>query len=342
MRAFITGFAGTELSDAERAFLREAQPWGFILFKRNIAGPPAVRALVDQVRSILGRSAPVLIDQEGGRVQRLGPPDWPLYPPGAAYGTLYDRERQKGLAAAQLGARLIAADLADLHIDVDCLPIADVPVPGADQVVGDRAYGTEPGKVAAIARAVADGLAEGGVLSVLKHIPGHGRATADSHARLPVVNTQRAVLETTDFAAFRPLAGLPMAMTAHVVFTALDPVEPATVSATIVRGVIRDSIGFRGLLMSDDISMGALSGSLAERTRAAIAAGCDVVLHCNGQMPEMQAVAGEAPVLAGQALARADAALASKQPPVPIDADAGREALLKLLQGVWEPAQRYA
>jgi beta-N-acetylhexosaminidase len=342
MRAFITGFAGTELSDAERAFLREAQPWGFILFKRNIAGPPAVRALVDQVRSILGRSAPVLIDQEGGRVQRLGPPDWPLYPPGAAYGTLYDRDRQKGLAAAQLGARLIAADLADLHIDVDCLPIADVPVPGADQVVGDRAYGTEPGKVAAIARAVADGLAEGGVLSVLKHIPGHGRATADSHARLPVVNTQRAVLETTDFAAFRPLAGLPMAMTAHVVFTALDPVEPATVSATIVRGVIRDSIGFRGLLMSDDISMGALSGSLAERTRAAIAAGCDVVLHCNGQMPEMQAVAGEAPVLAGQALARADAALASKQPPVPIDADAGREALLKLLQGVWEPAQRYA
>jgi beta-N-acetylhexosaminidase len=342
MRAFITGFAGTELSDAERAFLREAQPWGFILFKRNIAAPSAVRALVDQVRSILGRSAPVLIDQEGGRVQRLGPPDWPLYPPGAAYGTLYDRDRQKGLAAAQLGARLIAADLADLHIDVDCLPIADVPVPGADQVVGDRAYGTEPGKVAAIARAVADGLAEGGVLSVLKHIPGHGRATADSHAKLPVVNTQRAVLETTDFAAFRPLAGLPMAMTAHVVFTALDPVEPATVSATIVRGVIRDSIGFRGLLMSDDISMGALSGSLAERTRAAIAAGCDVVLHCNGQMPEMQAVAGEAPVLAGQALARADAALASKQPPVPIDADAGREALLKLLQGVWEPAQRYA
>jgi beta-N-acetylhexosaminidase len=342
MRAFITGFAGTELSDAERAFLREAQPWGFILFKRNIAAPSAVRALVDQVRSILGRSAPVLIDQEGGRVQRLGPPDWPLYPPGAAYGTLYDRDRQKGLAAAQLGARLIAADLADLHIDVDCLPIADVPVPGADQVVGDRAYGTEPGKVAAIARAVADGLAEGGVLSVLKHIPGHGRATADSHARLPVVNTQRAVLETTDFAAFRPLAGLPMAMTAHVVFTALDPVEPATVSATIVRGVIRDSIGFRGLLMSDDISMGALSGSLAERTRAAIAAGCDVVLHCNGQMPEMQAVADEAPVLAGQALARADAALASKQPPVPIDADAGREALLKLLQGVWEPAQRYA
>jgi beta-N-acetylhexosaminidase len=342
MRAFITGFAGTTLSDAERAFLREAQPWGFILFKRNIGEPQAVRALVDEVRAVLGRSAPALIDQEGGRVQRLGPPNWPVYPPGAAYAAVYDRDKRAGLAAAQLGARLIAADLAALHLDVDCLPIADVPVAGADPVVGDRAYGTDPAKVAAIARAVADGLAEGGVLPVLKHIPGHGRATADSHAKLPVVNTSRAALETTDFAAFRPLAGLPMAMTAHVVFTALDPVEPATVSATIVRDVIRDSIGFKGLLMTDDISMGALSGSLAERSRAAIAAGCDVVLHCNGQLPEMQAVAAETPVLAGEALRRAEAALASKKPPVPIDAAAGREAFLKLMRGVWEPAQGMA
>jgi beta-N-acetylhexosaminidase len=342
MRAFITGFAGTTLSDAERAFLREAQPWGFILFKRNIVEPHAVRALVDEVRTVLGREAPALIDQEGGRVARLQPPDWPAYPPGAAYGAVYDRDRRQGLTAAQLGARLIAADLAALGLDVDCLPIADVPVAGADPVVGDRAYGTDPAKVAAIGRAVADGLAEGGVLSVLKHIPGHGRATADSHAKLPVVNTSRAILETTDFAAFRPLAGLPMAMTAHVVFTALDPVEPATVSATIVRDVIRDSIGFKGLLMSDDISMGALSGSLAERSRAAIAAGCDVVLHCNGQMAEMQAVAGAAPVLAGEGLRRAQAALASKKPPVAIDAGASREAFLKLMQGVWEPAQGYA
>jgi len=342
MRAFITGFAGTTLSDAERAFLREAQPWGFILFKRNTVAPHAVRALVDEVRTVLGREAPALIDQEGGRVARLQPPDWPAYPPGAAYGAVYDRDRRQGLAAAQLGARLIAADLAALGLDVDCLPIADVPVAGADPVVGDRAYGTDPAKVAAIGRAVADGLAEGGVLSVLKHIPGHGRATADSHAKLPVVNTSRAILETTDFAAFRPLAGLPMAMTAHVVFTALDPVEPATVSATIVRDVIRDSIGFKGLLMSDDISMGALSGSLAERSRAAIAAGCDVVLHCNGQMAEMQAVAGAAPVLAGEGLRRAQAALASKKPPVAIDAGASREAFLKLMQGVWEPAQGYA
>jgi beta-N-acetylhexosaminidase len=342
MRAFITGFAGTKLLDAERAFLREAQPWGFILFKRNVAEPQAVRTLVDDVRATLGRSAPVLIDQEGGRVQRLTSPHWPPYPPGAAYGALYDRDKDAGLAAAYLGARLIAADLAALGIDVDCLPLADVPVAGADPVVGDRAYGTAPDKVAAIAGAVAKGLADGGVLPVLKHIPGHGRATADSHAKLPVVNTERAVLDATDFAAFRPLAALPMAMTAHVVFTALDPVEPATVSATIVRSVIRDSIGFKGLLMSDDISMGALSGSVAERTRAAIAAGCDVVLHCNGQMPEMQAVAAEAPVLAGESLRRADAALASKKPPVPIDAGASRAAFLKLMNGVWEPAQGYA
>src|SRR5689334_16216249 len=271
MRAFISGFAGTKLSDAERAFLREAQPWGFILFKRNVAEPQAVRALVDDVRATLGRSAPVLIDQEGGRVQRLAPPHWPPYPPGAAYGALYDGDKDAGLKAAHLGARLIAADLAALGIDVDRLPLADVPVAGADPVVGDRAYGTEPAKVAAIAGAIASGLADGGVLPVLKHLPGHGRAMADSHAKLPVVNTERVVLEATDFAAFRPLAGLPMAMTAHVVFTALDPVKPATVSATIVHDVIRDSIGFKGLLMSDDISMGALSGSIAERTCAAIA-----------------------------------------------------------------------
>jgi beta-N-acetylhexosaminidase len=341
MRAFITGFAGTKLIDAERAFLREAQPWGFILFKRNIAEPQAVRALVDDVRGTLGRSAPALIDQEGGRVARLTPPHWPQYPPGAAFGALYDGDKDAGLAAAELGARLIAADLAALGIDVDCLPLADVPVAGADPVVGDRAYGTKPDKVAAIAGAVAKGLMDGGVLPVLKHIPGHGRATADSHARLPVVNTERAVLEATDFAAFRPLAGLPMAMTAHVVFTALDPVEPATVSATIVRGVIRDSIGFAGLLMTDDISMGALSGSIAERTRAAIAAGCDVVLHCNGKMSEMEAVAAQAPVLAGAALARAEAALAHKKPPLPIDVDASRSAFLKLMNGVWEPAKGY-
>jgi beta-N-acetylhexosaminidase len=342
MHAFITGLAGTELSEEERAFLRDAQPWGFILFKRNVTSAEQVRRLIGDVRATLGRSAPVLIDQEGGRVQRLGPPHWAAYPPGAAYGALYDRDRDTGLAAARLGARLIAADLTALEIDVDCLPIADVPGAGADPVVGDRAYGTEPAKVAAIAGAIAAGLGEGGVLPVLKHIPGHGRATADSHAKLPVVKTDRATLEATDFAAFRPLATLPLAMTAHVVFTAIDPVAPATISATIVQGVIRDSIGFEGLLMTDDISMGALSGSIAERTRAAIAAGCDVVLHCNGEMAQMRAVAAEAPVLAGEARRRADAALAAKRPPAPIDLAASRAAFLRMMDGAWQPSERIA
>jgi beta-N-acetylhexosaminidase len=342
MHAFITGVSGSGLTDRERAFLREAQPWGLIVFQRNVTGPEALRRLIDDMRTTLGRAAPVLVDQEGGRVQRLGPPHWPAYPPGAAYGALYNRDREAGLAAARLGARLIAADLAAVGIDVDCLPIADVPVAGADPVVGDRAYGYEPAKVAAIAGAIAQGLTEGGVLPVLKHIPGHGRATADSHKRLPVVNADRATLEAIDFAAFRPLAGLPMAMTAHVVFSAIDPVAPATISGIIVRDVIRDSIGFKGLLMSDDISMDALSGSIAERSRAAIAAGCDVVLHCNGKMTEMEAVAGDVPLLAGHAGHRAAAALAAKKPAVPIDLAAGRADFLKLMAGAWQPAQGYA
>ncbi len=342
MRAFITGVSGLALKDEERAFLREAQPWGLILFRRNVADPDAVRRLIDETRTTLGRAAPVLIDQEGGRVQRLGPPLWPAYPPGAAYGVVYDRDREAGLAAARLGARLIAADLAPLGFDVDCMPIADLPVAGTDPAIGDRAYGSEPGKVAAIAAAIAQGLTEGGVLPVVKHMPGHGRATVDSHKRLPVVNADRAVLEATDFAAFRPLAALPLAMTAHVVFTAIDPIAPATVSPIIVREVIRDSIGFQGLLMSDDISMGALSGSLGERTRAAIAAGCDVVLHCNGEMPEMLAVAAEAPVLAADAARRAAAALAAKRPPVPVDLAAARAEFLQLMTGAWQPARGYA
>jgi beta-N-acetylhexosaminidase len=342
MRAFITGLAGTELSDPERAFLRDAQPWGIILFKRNVAEPQALRDLIADARAVLGWLAPVLIDQEGGRVQRLGPPHWPLYPPGAAYAALYDRNRARGLTGARLGSRLIAADLTALGIDIDCLPIADVPVRGADPVVGDRAYGNDSAKVAAIAGAIAEGLMEGGVLPVLKHIPGHGRATADSHAKLPVVNADRAVLDASDFAAFRPLASLPIAMTAHVVFTAIDPIAPATVSTTIVRDVIRDSIGFKGLLMSDDISMGALSGTIAQRTRAAIAAGCDVVLHCNGDMDEMEAVAAEAPELGGEPRRRADAALAAKKSPTTLDAGAMRAEFLRLMDDVWQPAEPHA
>src|SRR5258708_8049133 len=265
-RAFITGVSGPELTAAEREFIAAERPWGFILFKRNIAAPAQVILLVRELRAAIGNpDAPVLIDQEGGRVQRLGPPNWPVYPPGAAFGVLYGIDRAAGVTGAGVSARLMAADLVELGVTVDCLPLADVPVAGADAVIGDRAYGTEPDKVAAIARAVTEGLEQGGILPVLKHIPGHGRATADTHFRLPKVDTPKAELERTDFAAFQPLAELPMAMTAHVVFSALDPAQPATTSATIIRQVIRGVIGFQGLLMGDDVSMNALAAYGADR-----------------------------------------------------------------------------
>jgi beta-N-acetylhexosaminidase len=327
-RAFITGIAGLELSATEREFIGAERPWGFILFKRNIDNPAQVVLLVQELRKAVGDpDAPILIDQEGGRVQRLSPPHWPTYPPGAVFGVLYDIDPDLGLNAARLSARLIAADLIELGVTVDCLPLADVPVAGADAVIGNRAYGTEPAKVAAIARAVTEGLEQGGVLPVLKHIPGHGRATADTHFKLPEVDTSRVELERTDFAAFQPLADLPMAMTAHVVFSALDPAQPATTSATIIRQVIRGVIGFQGLLMSDDVSMNALAGSIAERTRAIFSAGCDMVLHCNGKLDEMREVAAETPELLDQALERARRALASRKPPQPFDRAAARVEL---------------
>src|SRR6478672_5871671 len=334
-RAFITGVSGPELSAAEREFIRTARPWGFILFKRNIETPAQVTNLVQELREAIGDpEAPVLVDQEGGRVQRLGPPHWPVYPAGAVFGVLYDIDSALGLAAARLSARLIAADLSELGITVDCLPLADVPVPGADAVIGNRAYGTKADKVAAIGRAVTEGLEQGGILPVLKHIPGHGRATADTHFRLPVVDTPKAELERTDFAAFRPLADLPMAMTAHVVFSALDRAHPATTSATIIEEVIRGVIGFQGLLMSDDVSMNALAGSIAERTRAIFNAGCDMVLHCSGKLDEMREVAAETPELAGEALTRAKRALASRKQPEPLDRQAARAELDALMDRV--------
>lgn len=319
-RAFITGIAGPCLAPEERAFLREAQPWGLILFRRNVESPHQVKMLTAEIRAAVERpDAPILVDQEGGRVQRLGPPHWRAYPAGAVYARLYERNPAAALEAARLGGRLIAADLAEVGIDVDCLPLADVPVAGAHNVIGDRAYGTSAEQVAAIAGAVAEGLLQGGVLPVLKHLPGHGRAEADSHERLPVVAAERAVLAASDFAAFRPLAGLPLGMTAHVVYTAIDPVEPATTSAAVLQEVVRGDIGFDGALMSDDVSMGALSGSLATRCRAAYAAGCDLVLHCNGRGEEMRAVAAEAPPLAGEALRRTQRALAARQSPQPLN-----------------------
>jgi beta-N-acetylhexosaminidase len=331
-RAFITGVEGARLVPTEHAFLRDAEPWGLILFRRNVESPEQVRALVAEFRGAVGRAdAPVLIDQEGGRVQRLGPPYWPKYPPGAAYAALYDIDPPAGVEAARLGARLIAADLSALGITVDCLPLGDVPVAAANPVIGDRAYGDVPQKVSTIGEAVAAGLMDGGVLPVLKHLPGHGRANADSHESLPVVGVDRATLETSDFLAFRPLAGLPLGMTAHVVYTAVDPVAPATTSKAVISEVIRDWIGFDGALMSDDVSMGALSGTLVERTRASFAAGCDLVLHCNGRLDEMRQVAGEAPLLDGDAARRTGAALKARKEPADFDVSEARAAFSAML-----------
>ena len=332
-RAFITGLSGTAINPEERAFLRDALPFGLILFKRNIADPSQLCELVDDFNGLCGAEAPVFIDQEGGRVQRMGPPHWPAYPPGAAYGELYRRDPTLGLRAAWLGARLIAADLAAIGITADCLPLADVPVVGADKVIGDRAYGDTPQQVAALARAVAEGLKAGGVLPVVKHIPGHGRAMADSHLSLPVVAADRATLEATDFAAFVPLHDVPFGMTAHVVFTALDPGLPATTSTIMIGEVIRGFIGFSGALMSDDLSMGALAGPIAQRVRQSLAAGCDLILHCNGDFAEMQEVAANCPELGGAARQRAERALASRHAPEAIDLQAARAEFSELVSG---------
>jgi beta-N-acetylhexosaminidase len=338
-KAFITGLSGTVLSPAECDFIRAERPWGFILFRRNIETPDQVAALTAEIRNVMGEAdAPVLVDQEGGRVQRFGPPNWPRYPAGAAFGQIYDVAPALGLKAARLSARLIADDLMRVGVNVDCLPLADVPVPGANDVIGDRAYGYEPNKVARIARAVTEGLEEGGILPILKHIPGHGRAMADSHMSLPVVDTSKAELESIDFAAFKPLADLPMAMTAHVVFSAYDPAHPATTSATMIERVIRGLIGFQGLLMSDDVGMNALAGSIAERTKALLAAGCDMVLHCSGELAEMHQVARETPELSGKPLERAKAALASRKVPKPLDRAAVRAELDELIGRLGAPS----
>lgn len=308
--AMISGCAGKALTTDEVAFFRDERPWGLILFARNVGEAGQIADLCAAFRDCVGHAdAPVFIDQEGGRVQRLRPPLAPDYPPAAVIGALYRRDAGAGLRAARTMSRLHAFDLMKLGINADCLPVLDVPVEGAHNVIGNRAYGNDPDTVAALGREAAEGLLDGGVLPVVKHIPGHGRAFADSHLALPVVDASLAELVGHDFAPFRALADMPMAMTAHVVFTAVDPDNPATTSPRVISEVIRGMIGFDGLLMSDDVSMQALSGDFAARTRAIFAAGCDVVLHCNGVMDEMRAVAANTPVLAGTALARAGRAI---------------------------------
>jgi len=332
-KAFITGVAGPELAPREAAFLRAAQPAGLILFSRNCVDPDQIRRLVGDARAAIGGDdLLVLIDQEGGRVQRLRPPLGRELPPAQAYAHLYRDDPEAGLEAAFLAARLLADDLTALDINTDCAPVLDVPVPGGHAIIGDRAYGAEPEQVARLGRAVAEGFIAGGVLPVIKHIPGHGRATKDSHLDLPVVTEAAEVLSATDFAPFKSLAEMPAAMTAHVVFTAIDPDQPASTSRRVIQDVIRGEIGFDGLLMSDDVSMKALSGSFAERTRAVIAAGSDLALHCNGALSEMEEVAGACPELAGAALRRFRSATAVFERRDPYDS-ARAEAHLALALG---------
>ena len=337
--AAILGCSGLTLSREEQAFFRDVRPWGFILFARNVESPDQVRKLVDELRATVDRDdAPVLIDQEGGRVQRLGPPHWRRYPPGRAYGELPANDPLLQREIVRLGARLLAHDLAELGINVDCVPVLDVPVDGAHDVIGDRAYARTPEGVARLGRAACEGLIAGGVLPVVKHIPGHGRARADSHLDLPVVETPYEELDAWDFAPFKALSDMPMAMTAHVVYAAVDPRRPATTSKTAMRKVIRQAIGFDGLVMSDDLSMKALGGDFASRARASLAAGCDVVLHCNGDLDEMRAVIAGTRELSGPAARRAKAALARlAKVPEPLDLEAARARFDAAFAGTWAP-----
>ncbi len=319
-RAFISGCEGLALSQAEERFFAETRPWGLILFARNIEDPDQVRKLVAGFRSAMDDpNAPVLIDQEGGRVQRLRPPLWREYPPAATIGRIHARDGQAGRRAAWLMSRLHAADLSALGITINCLPVLDVLATDAHQALGDRAYGDDVEAVAELGRAAAEGLVAGGVLPVIKHMPGLGRALVDSHHHLPVVEVDRNTLSATDFTPFRALAHLPLGMTTHVVYSQIDAGHPATTSKKVVDEIIRGEIGFDGLLMSDDISMNALAGSVGERAQAFFAAGGDVVLHCNGEMDEMMQIAGAAPPLSGRAADRAETALALIAGPQPGD-----------------------
>lgn len=330
--ALIVGVAGTELSRDEAQFLKDARPAGFILFARNLDNHAQIRALISDVRAAIGDDdLLVLIDQEGGRVQRLRPPLGRALPPAAVYGSLYARDRAGAVEAAREAARLLAADLMDLGINTDCAPVLDVPVPGAHDIIGDRAYGRTVEQVVTLARAVGEGFIAGGVVPVIKHIPGHGRATADSHLALPVVTEPREELMETDFASFKALNDLPAAMTAHVVFRDIDPAAPASTSPIVTREIIRGAIGFDGLLMSDDLTMKALSGPMRVRAESVIAAGSDLALHCSGDLPEMADAAAGAGRLEGRAGARFDAAIKITKATKPFDSAAAEAQLAKVL-----------
>jgi beta-N-acetylhexosaminidase len=338
--ACILGCAGPTLSAEEAAFFADVRPWGFILFARNIETSDQTRALIEALRrTIDDEGAPVLVDQEGGRVQRLKPPLAKLRPPAARFGELYARDPEAAIQAVFLNHRLLADELASLGFDADCAPCVDLIHAGAHALIGDRSLGSDVGQVSRLGRAAMEGLLAGGVAPIIKHIPGHGRATADSHYDLPVVDTSEADLSETDFAPFRALADAPMAMTAHVLYSAIDHQACATVSQRVIQSAIRGRIGFDGLLMSDDLSMKALGGTLAERTRRSLEAGCDIVLHGNGALvgepvrdlaAELKAIADVAPALDGRAAARAGAARAAARRVQPFDAEAAEARLAEL------------
>ncbi|WP_420141614.1 beta-N-acetylhexosaminidase [Sphingomonas sp.] len=323
MTPLILGLSGPVLTDAERTFFRDVDPAGYILFRRNVVDRAQMRALTDALRDLAGRDdLPILIDQEGGRVARMQPPEWPAYPAGAAFDALYEIAPVSAIEAMRANAHALALMLREVGVTVDCLPLLDVRQPGAHDIIGDRALGAEPLRVAALGRATLEGLQAGGVVGVVKHVPGHGRALADSHVELPVVDAPAEVLET-DLRPFATLNWAPMAMTAHVVYTAWDADRCASLSPRVIGDVVRGRIGFDGLLMSDDLGMHALTGTFRERTALVLAAGCDVALHCSGDMEAMRACAGGVGDITPLARARLDRAMATiAEPPAGADFEA--------------------
>lgn len=319
-RAIIFGCAGPILEEAEASFFAETNPLGFILFERNCVSPGQVRDLVRSLRATVNRGdAPILIDQEGGRVERLKPPNWRHAPPAGVFAELARNDLVRAESAVRINMRLIAAELYDLGVTVNCAPVLDIPLPSSDPIIGDRAFGDNPGMVTALGRAACDGLMAGGIIPVIKHLPGHGRATADSHKSMPVVDSPREVLAAVDFSPFRALSDCPWGMTAHVLYPAFDANQPATLSRTIIHDVIRGDLQFSGVLVSDDLGMNALSGPFADRASAALAAGCDLVLHCSGNMAEMTEVIAGVPSLTEETRERLIRAIGLVGAPTEID-----------------------
>ncbi len=335
--AVIFGCSGPRLSVRERRLFREANPLGFILFRRNCRDPGQIARLVADLRETVGREdAPVLIDQEGGRVQRLRPPRWPDHPPAQNFGDLALRDMERAVSAVRLNAGALAATVRALGLDVNTLPLLDLIIDGASEIIGDRAFSSDPEVVARLGEAVCLGMLQEGVRPVMKHLPGHGRAPVDSHHELPIVDAEFTTLEAQDFRPFRTLAKvdwevMPWAMTAHVVYTDIDADRPATISDVVIKQVIRDAIGFHGVLLSDDLCMEALDGPPAERVAAALAAGCDVALHCNGDFAEMAEVAQAAPRLRPDSTERLDRSGRPQPPAAPTDPAALRARLRDLL-----------